>query len=113
MPGFNYAIKKLTTPNCYTCDFLISPKRNIDEVYVKLLVNGKKKRIRVKYRDMYCINGTPFKINKNHVRWWGFSNRCPLNPYIHTCLGCGQRMCTQKTVCSGCRKNNDRFNGNM
>jgi hypothetical protein len=67
----------------------------------------------VKYGEMYCSKGELFKINRNHVRWWGFSRKCELNPYKHTCLGCGQRMCTPKTVCSGCRKNNDRFNGNL
>ena len=101
-----------TKPYCHKCEHLIAATKYGDVVISKT-VNGKRKRFKIKSDEMYCNKGELFKINRNHVRWWGFSRQCPLNPYQHTCLGCGQRMCTTKTVCSGCRKNNDRFNGKI
>jgi len=102
----------VTRHYCRTCVHLAAVTRRKGADYVRGVVNGKKKFVRVKHGEMYCANGDLFRINRNHVRWWGFARQCPLNPYTHTCLGCGQRMCTPKEVCSGCRKNNGRFNGN-
>jgi len=78
-------------------------------VSLTVTVNGKKKKVRIKYNQKYCIYKGLHEINGNHLRWWGFSKYCEFNIFSHTCIGCGTRMCTEKKICSGCLKNNYRF----
>ena len=94
---------------CSTCMYCFhnTGANGKNKIITKL--NGRKKTIQVKHGEMYCVYREPVKINRNHVRWWGFSRSCAFNIYKHTCLGCGIRMCSSKKVCSGCRKNNERF----
>ena len=94
---------------CSYCKYC-STHNNMSDNRLTGKINGKKKTVRLKFGEMYCIYGNLFKINRNHVRWWGFSRACPFNIYKHTCLGCGIRMCSPKKVCGGCLKNNERFN---
>ena len=91
-------------PRCYFCDHKVENKHLFETITITGRIDGKKRRKRVKPLDMWCLNGAMFRINKNHRRWWGFDRRCPLNPYTHTCLVCGRRMCTSKKMCSSCAK---------
>ena len=95
---------------CYSCKYCRKHSMNAGDNRLKGKINGKTKTIRVKYGEIYCTYNEIFKINRNHIRWWGFSRNCPFNIYSHTCLGCGIRMCSPKKVCGGCLKNNERFN---
>ena len=94
---------------CSTCKYCINNSGQNVTSKIIAKVDGKKKTIHLKHGAMYCTFDGVVKINRNHVRWWGFSRDCPFNIYTHTCLGCGIRMCSPKKVCSGCKKNNERF----
>ena len=94
---------------CLSCMYFIE-NSGINAVgKIVKMIDGKRKTIHLKKDATYCNYDELKKINRNHIRWWGFSQHCPFNIYTHTCLGCGIRMCSYKMVCSGCKKNNERF----
>jgi len=100
-------------PYCRQCEYYVKNESLCDSVYAEGKINGKIRKKRLKYGEAYCTHGELRKINRNHIRWWGFSRDCAFNLFKQTCLGYGVQMCTEKRVCSGCLKNNSRFNGDM
>ena len=100
-------------PYCRTCDYRIESQNFLitEIVEYRNVITRRKAKLRVKPRGLFCNHpnmytgkNKPAKVNKNHIRWWGFTPECPFNPYSHTCGNCGKRMASGNTVCSSCEK---------
>ena len=100
-------------PYCGTCAYRIENHDFFNSAIIeyKNAVTKRAGRLFIKpgnifcnHPDMYTDKNKPKKINKNHIRWWGFTPECPFNPYSHTCCNCGKRMANENTVCSSCEK---------
>ena len=99
-------VERKTTPRCYACPHRVD-NFTLERQTVFGKIDGKRRRRRIMPGDSWCVNGDMFRINGNHRRWWGFDRRCPLNPYTHTCLVCGKRMCTTLKMCKSCAKSRE------
>lgn len=103
----NHKERHPKAPYCSICQHKAENRDPCDSITVVGKIDGKKRRRRIKPGDMWCLNGTMFRINKNQRRWWGFDRRCPLNPHTHTCEVCGTRMCTYDKKCKSCAKSRE------
>jgi hypothetical protein len=103
--GMKHPKRHPAAPYCTACTHKAENRNLFEKQTVVGIIDGKKRKRRMKPGEMWCLNGTMFRINQNHRRWWGFDRRCPLNPHSHFCEACGTRMCTYDSMCKICARN--------